>query len=104
MRRAVLFAVVLFGFSVMAVCGFYVLRDWAALGRAFARFEAVVAQNKDVRAVMIASDLQMTYRVNCFADGVGFLFGAVIAAIGVHGLCLLPAPSPVGNQKPPGRF
>lgn len=97
--------ILVFGVATMAVCGFYVLQDWAALRRAFSAFETIVAQNKDLRAVTVTNAQQMTYRMNCFADGVGFLLGSVITSIGIHGLCLLPiaqaTQNPAGNQTHP---
>lgn len=76
--------------AVVLVCGYFLFKDWAALSAAFARFESVVANGGDLRRVIIAQAYQQTFRINCFADGVGVLLGAILAAIGVHGLCTLP--------------
>jgi hypothetical protein len=79
---------VLPGLAAMVVCGYYLLRDWAALVAAFDRFERA-ARGGDLREVLVAQGYDQVYRLNCFADGVGFLVGALLFAIGVHGLCLL---------------
>lgn len=59
---------VLPGLVAACVSGYYLLRDWAALIRAFSAFETAVRSGGDVRAVTVADAYQMTYRVNCFAD------------------------------------
>lgn len=92
MRQAVLVLfVVLPGFAAVFVCGYFLLSDWAALSAAFSRFERVAAGTGDLRSVFIAQSLQQTYRINCFADGVGVLLGALLTAVGLQGLCALPA-------------
>jgi hypothetical protein len=90
LRRAalVLFAV-LPGASAAAVSGRFLLQDWAALRTAFTRFESLAAGGADQRALFIAHAYQETYRLNCFAEGVGVLLGAILLAIGVHGLVVM---------------
>lgn len=91
MRQAVLLLfIVLPGLAAVGVCGYFLFSDWTALSAAFSRFERVAAGNGDLRSVFIAQSLQQAYRINCFADGVGVLLGAILAAVGVHGLCTLP--------------
>jgi hypothetical protein len=80
---------VLPGALAAGVCGYYLLQDWSALNRAFARWESLAAGAADTRALMIVDTYQQAFRINCFADGVGVLLGAILAAIGIHGLCLL---------------
>ena len=91
MRKAALFAlVVLPGASAVLVCGYYLFQDWGALISAFGRVERAVAQGGD-RALAVAFGLDSVYRINCFADGVGVMLGAILFAIGVHGLCVMPS-------------
>ena len=78
------------GFAAVVVSGYYLFQDWAALISAFGRFEQAVASGADARTLMIAQTLDSVYRLNCFADGVGVMLGAILCAIGVHGLCTLP--------------
>ncbi len=94
-RRLPLWLLVLLGASIVLVCGYYLLGDWAALNRAFMHFEVTVRQGADLKTLFVADAYQNTLRLNCFADGVGVLLGAVLAAIGVHGLC-----STAPQQKP----
>jgi hypothetical protein len=91
MRQAVLVLFVLLpDVAAVLVSGFYLFSDWAALNSAFARFEGAVGRNADLRTLFIAQSLQQSFRINCFADGVGVLLGAILVAIGLHGLCTLP--------------
>ena len=90
MRKVAFYlAAVLPGLCAVAVCGFFLARDWAALGVAFARLEKAAAA-RDLAGLAVAQAFDSVYRVNCLADGVGLMLGAVLFAIGVHGLCLLP--------------
>jgi predicted PurR-regulated permease PerM len=90
MRAAALWlTVILPGLLVTVVSSYYLLRDWAALGRAFARWEHLAATSADARSLMIADTYQQVFRMNCFAEGVGVLLGVILAAIGIHGLCVL---------------
>lgn len=87
--QAALFLLVVFpGAAITAVCGFYVFQDWAALIHAYHAFEIAAAGHGDLRSVFVAEAMQNVYRINCFADGVGALLGAVIMAIGIVGICL----------------
>jgi hypothetical protein len=90
MRGVLLSAITLFGLLVAAVSGYFLLQDWAALQRSFAQFEQLAAQGADLRALFVAEARQNLHRLNCFAEGVGVLLGMILAAIGLHGLCLLP--------------
>jgi hypothetical protein len=89
MRVVALSAVTAIGIIACLVSGYYVLQDWAALNMYYARFEALTMRDSTMRSLFIAEAHQNAFRINCFADGVGVLLGALIAAIGIHGLCLL---------------
>ena len=92
LRLSVLWLVTLLGISAFAVSGYYVLQDWAALNMYYARFENLTMSDASMRSLFIAEAHQNVFRINCFADGVGVLLGAIVAAIGIHGLCLLQRP------------
>ena len=92
-RLALLVCVVLSGLAAAGVSGLFLQRDWSALTTAFARLEQVVSSGGDARAVLVAQGFDRIYRLNCFADGIGVLFGMLIAAVGIHGLCLLRDPA-----------
>jgi hypothetical protein len=87
MRVWILSLVVLLGVTATLVSGYYVFQDWAALNMYYAKWEKLVMSNADMRSLFIAEANQNAFRINCFADGVGVLLGAILAAIGVHGLC-----------------
>ena len=89
-RLALVVLLVLPGLAAVAVSGCYLFQDWAALSTAFARLERVVAGSSDLRGIVAADALQNAHRINCFADGVGVLLGAILAGIGIHGLCVMP--------------
>lgn len=87
-RAVSLITITLAGVLVVAVCAFYLAHDWAALQSAQINFERVSASNADLRVLFIAEARQSIHRTNCFAEGVGLLLGAILAAIGLHGLCV----------------
>jgi hypothetical protein len=85
-RGVLLGVVTASGFVACLVSGYYVLQDWAALNIYYARFEELTMSNASMRSLFIAEAHQNVFRINCFADGVGVLLGAILAAIGLHGL------------------
>lgn len=92
--RTILHGCIIFaGCSAVAVSGYYLFQDWAALNFYYARFEHLVNSASTMRSLSIAGTQQNAFRINCFADGVGVLLGAILAAIGIHGL-LLPQATP----------
>lgn len=84
--RALLLLVVLAGLAAVFVSGHYLFADWAALNANWRRFEALSMSAADLRSLLIADARQHAFRLNAFADGVGVLLGAILAAIGIHGL------------------
>jgi hypothetical protein len=90
MRVLVLSAIVALGLLTALVSGYYLLHDWSALQAAFARFEQLASRPSSLNALFVAEARQNVHRLNCVAEGVGLLLGATLAAIGTHGLCLLP--------------
>lgn len=89
LRVLLLLAVTIAGLSAAVVSGYFLLQDWSALNKAYARFEQLTMSAANLRSLFIAEAEQNAFRINCFADGIGVLLGAILAAIGVHGLCLL---------------
>jgi hypothetical protein len=97
MRAAALWLLVILpGVATVVVSGYFLLQDWAALNAAFVRFQQEVRSGAELRALFGAEAEQHVHRINCFAEGVGVLLGAILAAIGIHGLCTLP-------RKPGGK-
>jgi len=89
--------IVLPGLLIAAICAHYTLQDWSLLTQTYAAFERAAASTADIRAIFVAEARQNIYRINCFADGVGFLAGCVIAAIGITGIAV------VGSRRAPDR-
>jgi hypothetical protein len=96
MRVFSLCVAMLLGVTATLVSSYYLFLDWASLREGYARFEQLVQQRASMNALFIAEARQNVHRVNCFAEGVGVLLGGILAAIGLHGLCLLQRPA-----KPP---
>lgn len=90
MRRGVLLqGVVLPGVVGVIVFGYFALQDWAALQAAYRHFEEVAKSSPDTTTLLIAEAKQNVHRLNLFAEGVWTLLSAILAAIGLHGLCVL---------------
>ena len=97
-RRAALTLVTVVGLLAVAVCAYYLVGDWQMLDSAYPAFQRAAAAKVGLQDLFLAYARQDIHRVNCFTDGVGLLLGALIAAVGLHGLCLLPA---AAGQKAP---
>jgi hypothetical protein len=90
-QTALLVLVVLPGITVVMVCGYYALQDWAVLKASYSHYEKLAMAGADLRALFVAEARQNVFRINLFAEGVWALLGAILAAIGIHGLCCLSA-------------
>jgi hypothetical protein len=88
MRVRLLSAVTVAGLLAVLVSVYFLFGDWAALRAAYRRFEQLTMSAADLRSLFITESQQNIYRINCFAEGIGALLGAILAAIGLHGLCL----------------
>lgn len=69
-------------------CIYYALQDWAELQKAYANFARVTNTSSSMNVLFVAEAKQNIHRINLFADVVWALLGAIIAAIGIHGLCV----------------
>jgi hypothetical protein len=78
------------GLLVVAVSSHFAVQDWRQLDLAYDHYRAVAASAADLRAVTIAYQAQDIHRTNIIADGVWALQGALLFAVGLVGLCLLP--------------
>ena len=73
------------GLLGIAVCFYGATLDWRELQRADAYF--VSLKRADLATLFVADARQNIHRINLFADVVWALLGAILAAIGLHGLC-----------------
>lgn len=90
LKRLVLLAIVTGCIAVMVVSGWYGLaHDWPALDAAW-RHRVEISGTGDLRSITIAKSDEVAQRINVFADGTWIVLGAILAAIGAHGLCLMP--------------
>ena len=92
-QRLLLLVLIVPGIAGFVFCLYYALLDWAALQKAYTQFERIASSSRDQSTLFIAEAKQNIHRINLFADVVWALLCAVIAAIGIHGLCLM-APKP----------
>ena len=89
MRQLILLlGLVVPGVFCFVCCLYYALQDWAALQRAYGEFARVAVSSSDMRVLFVAEARQNIHRINLFADVVWALLGAIVAAIGIHGLCV----------------
>ena len=70
-------------------CFYFALRDWRALQSAYAHYQFVATHSTDFNAIFVAEANQNIHRINIFADVVWALMAAILAAIGLHGLCVV---------------
>jgi len=90
------------GLTIMVGCGYYLLVDLGALQTSYHHLENLVAQNAELRQLFIADAQQNAHRTNMFAEGVWFLLGALLAGLGVHGLCVMPRREKPGAEARTG--
>ncbi|ERT06904.1 hypothetical protein M595_3185 [Lyngbya aestuarii BL J] len=90
-QLSLLLLVILPGLTVTSVSLYYLFPEWIALEVSHQNFQRV-AENpaSTLTEVYIAQAAENRHRINCFAEGVGVLFGLSILAMGVHGICLIP--------------
>lgn len=89
------------GLAILVVFGYFALQDWGELRTAYVNFRSVASGHSDLRAVVLADAMQNMHRLNLMANGVWALMGAILAGIGIHGLCSLPPQD--GDWKDYGR-
>jgi len=91
MRHGILFfLIVVPGVIGVFIFGLFALQDYSILKAVYQRYEQVAQQAPGATELLLAEANQNIYRINVFADGVWTLHCAIYAAIGIHGLCLLP--------------
>ncbi len=74
-----------------ALSAYYLFPEWTALTNSQRNFEKTSrSRSVTMPQLFIAQAAENRHRINCFAEGIGVLFGMGIAAIGIHGICTLP--------------
>ena len=91
-RLTLTFILIIPGILAAGVFGHFALQDWSLLQRSYAHYSEVAASHPSMQALFAAYAQQNIHRINLFADGVWTLLSAIIAAIGVHGLCTVNTP------------
>ena len=78
------------GVAGLAIFGHFAWKDWANLQIAYREYARVIANSSDISVLFVAEAQQNIHRINLFADGVWTLLSDILAAIGIHGLCISP--------------
>lgn len=78
------------GFMVAGVTGYYALIDYTQLQVAYKHFHSVASAGSDLKTIFTAYSMQDIHRTNLFADGTWAMLGAILAGMGITGLCLIP--------------
>jgi hypothetical protein len=78
------------GVAGVIVFGYYALVDWDALQQAYKYFAIAIQNKSNLEILFVAEAQQNIHRINLFADGVWTLLSAILASIGVHGICAIP--------------
>ena len=87
-KVVVLGAIAATGVFGAAVFGWHATQDRAALHVTYGHFQSLVSAHADLRALFVAEAMQNLHRTNVFAEGVWALLSAILAGIGLHGLCV----------------
>ena len=82
------FLLVVPGVFCFVFCMYYALQDYAALQKAYMNFSRLAGASSDMSVLFVAEAKQNIHRINVFADVVWALLGAIVGAIGIHGLCV----------------
>jgi hypothetical protein len=77
------------GMLGIGIFGYYALVDWNALQQAYNAFASVAQSKPNLETLFVAEAWQNIHRINLFADGVWTLLSAIIASIGLHGICTI---------------
>jgi hypothetical protein len=87
--KTLLVIVVLLGIFGVFFFGYFALQDWTLLRGAYAHL-LKLTPSSSVSQILLAEAQQNAHRINVFADATWALLSAIFAAIGIHGLALLP--------------
>ena len=89
MRKFVLIAVLIIpGILGVIIFTAYAITDYMALIVAYRHFEQLSQSTHEMSALFVAEAMQNVYRLNLFAEGVWALLSAILAGIGIHGMCV----------------
>lgn len=90
LRALPLFLVVSIGVAAAVVFIYYAFIDWALLDQAYLDFANAAQSSAELTTLFTAEAEQNIHRINVFAEGVWALQSAMLAAIGLHGICTIP--------------
>lgn len=68
-------------------CMYYAFIDWALLQKTYANFSHLASTSSNMNTLFVAEAEQNIHRINLFAEVVWALLSAIIAAIGIRGVC-----------------
>jgi hypothetical protein len=97
MRKAVLAFIICSALADIAVCTYWLFYDWREMDRAYWELRHQYKAGAGMRTLFYHDAIQNMHRINCFAEGVGFLLGAILASIGL--VAWYHPPSAVGERN-----
>ncbi|MBE9226040.1 hypothetical protein IQ264_11455 [Phormidium sp. LEGE 05292] len=84
-----LLTVVMPGVVASGISLYYLFPEWAVLDSSYKNYAKIARlKTTTINELSIAQAAENRHRINCFAEGVGVLLGGIIAAIGIHGICI----------------
>ena len=75
------------GMIGVAGFGYFAFQDWQQLQQDYNYFTALIEQSSTLEALFVADAQQNIHRINLMTDGIWALLSAILAAIGIHGVC-----------------
>lgn len=87
--QILLLAVVLPGVGAASISLYYLFPEWVALDNSYRNYAKIAKlPSTTITELSSAQAAENRHRINCFAEGVGVLLGGIMAAIGIHGICI----------------
>jgi len=75
------------GIVGVTIFGYFAFQDWEQMQQDYDYFTALVEQSSSLEALFVAEAQQNIHRINLMTDGIWALLSAILAAIGLHGVC-----------------
>lgn len=89
MLRAAFWFLIVAASADIIVCTYWLYWDWKMMDAAYWEYKRLIGAGAGQRELFIAHSFQNIHRINVFAEGVGFMVGAVLWGVGFLGLALV---------------
>jgi DNA repair protein RadC len=84
-RKLIWAFVVVSGVAAVLVCGDWTYIEWQTMDKAYLAYIRDFHAGADLRHLAVGASIVEMHRINGAADGVSFMLGAILAAIGLMG-------------------